>query len=190
MTTMASQITSLIDAYSIVYSDADRRKHQSSASLAFVWGIHRDRWISRAKGQLRGICFHLMTSSWHTKWSADLMPNKAYFRGTMSWHKNALGVLWNWNSPITVVLAWTKCSANNEVTGNFRRQGAHVNVTVMVSESNQARRFDYSRFLNLTISFIHHPDIIITEDKTMFLEDKTLQLTLQGEQTLHFQRFV
>ena len=48
----------------IVYSDVDQRKHQSSASLAFVWGIHRDRWTSRAKGQLRGKCFHLMTSSW------------------------------------------------------------------------------------------------------------------------------
>ena len=47
-----------------VYSDADQRKHQSSKSLAFVWGIHRDRWIPRTKGQLRGKCFHLMTSSW------------------------------------------------------------------------------------------------------------------------------
>ena len=41
----------------------DQRKHQSSASLAFVWGIHRDRWIPRTNGQLRGKCFHLMTSS-------------------------------------------------------------------------------------------------------------------------------
>ena len=63
MTTMASQINSLTVVYSTVYSDADQRKHQSSASLAFVWGIHRDRWIPRTKGQLRGKCFHLMTSS-------------------------------------------------------------------------------------------------------------------------------
>ena len=41
MTTMASQITSLTVVYSTVYSDADQRKHQSSASLAFVRGIHR-----------------------------------------------------------------------------------------------------------------------------------------------------
>ena len=41
MTTMASQITSLTVVYSIVYSGADQRKHQSSASLAFVRGIHR-----------------------------------------------------------------------------------------------------------------------------------------------------
>ena len=64
MTTMAAQITILTVVYSTVYSDANQRKHQSSASLAFVWGIHRDRWIPRTKGQLRGKCFHLMTSSW------------------------------------------------------------------------------------------------------------------------------
>ena len=63
MSPVASQITSLTVVYSTVYSEADQRKHQSSASLAFVWGIHRDRWIPRTKGQLRGKCFHLMTSS-------------------------------------------------------------------------------------------------------------------------------
>ena len=41
MGTMASQITSLAIVYSIVYSSADQRKHQSSASLTFVRGIHR-----------------------------------------------------------------------------------------------------------------------------------------------------
>ena len=38
---MASQITSLTIVYSAVYSGADQSKHQSSASLAFVRGIHR-----------------------------------------------------------------------------------------------------------------------------------------------------
>ena len=41
MSAMASQITSLMIVYSIVYSGADQRKHQSSASLAFLSGIHR-----------------------------------------------------------------------------------------------------------------------------------------------------
>ena len=41
MGTLASQTTSLIIVYSTVYSGADQRKHQSSASLAFVRGIHR-----------------------------------------------------------------------------------------------------------------------------------------------------
>ena len=41
MGAIASQITSLTVFYSTVYLDADQRKHQSSASLAFVRGIHR-----------------------------------------------------------------------------------------------------------------------------------------------------
>ena len=39
--------------YSTVYSDADQGKHESSTSLAFVWGNHRGP-----------VCFPLMTSSW------------------------------------------------------------------------------------------------------------------------------
>ena len=38
---MASQITNLTIVYSTAYIDVDQRKHQSSASLAFVRGIHR-----------------------------------------------------------------------------------------------------------------------------------------------------
>ena len=41
MGTIASQITSLTIVYSAVYSGANQRKHQRSASLAFVRGIHR-----------------------------------------------------------------------------------------------------------------------------------------------------
>ena len=41
MGTIASQITSLTSVYWTIYSDADQRKHQRSASLAFGWGIHR-----------------------------------------------------------------------------------------------------------------------------------------------------
>ena len=42
-----------------------------------MWGIHRDRWIPRTKGQLRGKCFHLMTSSWDwlSSWWLDI-PSK------------------------------------------------------------------------------------------------------------------
>ena len=41
MSSMAFHITSLATVYPTVDSGADQRKHQSSASLAFVWGIHR-----------------------------------------------------------------------------------------------------------------------------------------------------
>ena len=40
ISTMAFQITSLTIVYLTVYSGADQRKHQSSASLAFVWETH------------------------------------------------------------------------------------------------------------------------------------------------------
>ena len=41
MSAMASQITGISTVYSTVCSGADKRKFQSSASLAFVRGIHR-----------------------------------------------------------------------------------------------------------------------------------------------------
>ena len=41
MGAIASQITSLTIVHSIFFSDADRRKHQRSASLAFMRGFHR-----------------------------------------------------------------------------------------------------------------------------------------------------
>ena len=41
MGAMASQITSLAIVFSPGYSGTDQGKHQSSASLAFVRGIHR-----------------------------------------------------------------------------------------------------------------------------------------------------
>ena len=63
MSPMASQITSLAIVYSIIYSGADQRKHQSSASLAFVRGIHRWPENSPHKGPVMRKMFPLMTSS-------------------------------------------------------------------------------------------------------------------------------
>ena len=64
MGAMASQITSLMNAYSTINSGTDQRKHQSSVSLAFVWEFTGDQWIPRTNGQSHGKCFQLMTSSW------------------------------------------------------------------------------------------------------------------------------
>ena len=64
MGTMASQITSLTIVYSTVCSGAEQRKHQSSASLAFVRGIHRGPVNSTQKWPVMRKIFHLMTSSW------------------------------------------------------------------------------------------------------------------------------
>ena len=80
MGVMAYQITSLTVVYSIVYSGADQRKHQSSASLAFERGIHRSpvnsphKWpVTRKMFPFDNVIMHiisyierhiLLTSSW------------------------------------------------------------------------------------------------------------------------------
>ena len=66
-----SQITSLTSVYPTVYSGADQRKPQSSASLAFVWGIQRSSGPvnSPHKGPVTRKYFHLITSSWQNETS-------------------------------------------------------------------------------------------------------------------------
>ena len=62
MNAMGSQFTCPTIVYSTVYSDADQRKHQSSASLAFVRGIHRWPVNSSYKGPVM-FPFHDVISS-------------------------------------------------------------------------------------------------------------------------------
>ena len=50
MGAIASPITSLVGVCSAVWLGSDQRKHQSPASLAFVWGIHRRPVNSPHKG--------------------------------------------------------------------------------------------------------------------------------------------
>ena len=90
MGAVASQITSLTIVYSSVYSGADQRKHQSSASLAFVRGIHRSPVNAPHKGPVTRrkmfpfgdvimcLCAHVLT--WYT---CDLGREKA--SSTLKW---------------------------------------------------------------------------------------------------------
>ena len=65
MSAMVSQITSLAIVYSTVNTGTDQRKHQSSASLAFVRWIHRWPVISPHKGPVTRKMFwwrhHILT---------------------------------------------------------------------------------------------------------------------------------
>ena len=56
MGTVASEITSLTIVYTTVYSDADQSKHQSSASLAHVCGIHRGP-VNSSNAEFVSICW-------------------------------------------------------------------------------------------------------------------------------------
>ena len=67
MSAIASQITSLTIVCSTVYSDADQRKHHSSALLAFGRGIHRGPVNSPHKWPVTRKMFPLMTSSWYER---------------------------------------------------------------------------------------------------------------------------
>ena len=64
MSAIAAHITSLTILYSTVYPGADQSKHQSSASLAFVWGIHRGPVNSPHKWPVTRKMFPFDDKSW------------------------------------------------------------------------------------------------------------------------------
>ena len=63
MRVRGSQIIGVLMFCPTLYSSADQRKHESSASPAFVRGIHR--WQIDSPHKVTRKCFHLMTSSWY-----------------------------------------------------------------------------------------------------------------------------
>ena len=84
MGAMASQITSLTIVYSTVYSDADQRKHQSSASLAFaVTGEFAAQMASNAENVSIWSCHHefmnldMISSLWLPHTTKVLSPTDA-----------------------------------------------------------------------------------------------------------------
>ena len=111
----ASQITSLTIVYSTIHSGPDQRKHKSSASLAFVRGIHRWQVNSPHKWQVTRkmfpfddvimyfpICFAaiMLRFSWHrSNTNRELDPIWTPTRPMFA--------LWGpiWNSPVLVTLA-------------------------------------------------------------------------------------
>ena len=74
---IASQITSLAIVYSTVYSGTGQRKHQSSASLAFVRGIHRRPVISPHKWPVTRKRFSFDDVIMSTKFSQNYMGREA-----------------------------------------------------------------------------------------------------------------
>ena len=110
MGTIASQITSLTIVYSTVYSDADKKKHQSSASLAFVRGIHRGpvnsphKWPVTRKMFFDDVTMIVMIwaiLAWYMERSIDLAKrmmrqhsncNKWYLLSDIFWNFHAVTI--------------------------------------------------------------------------------------------------
>ena len=84
MGAIASQITSRIIVYSTVYSDADQRKHQSTALLAFVWGIHRGPVNSPHKWPVTRKMFpfdDVIMLMWFTAWAGQSYIQDIGYKG-------------------------------------------------------------------------------------------------------------
>ena len=103
---IASQITSLTIVYSIVYSDADQRKHLSSASLALVRGIHRGQVTSPHKWPVTRkmfpfddvIMFVLNVSLWFKNIRTDLFDLSGLFVRLASLTLVVTVEVWEWIS--------------------------------------------------------------------------------------------
>ena len=95
---IASQITSLTIVYSIVYSGADQRKHQSSTSLAFVRGIHQGPVNSPHKGPVTWKMFPFdMVPTGSDEWK--LRTFQGPFQDQISHYKDFYGEFHNANIP-------------------------------------------------------------------------------------------
>ena len=85
MDTIASLITSFTIVYSTVYSGVDQRKHQSSASLAFVRGIHRGPVNSPHKWPVTRNMFPfddvIMNSCWYKMIPDRILPEFIHDEG-------------------------------------------------------------------------------------------------------------
>ena len=95
MGVIASQITSLTTVYSTVYSDADQRKHQSSASLAFVRVIYRwpmnspHKWpVTRKMFPFDGVIMVYPFYKQARKHYAVLCAFSIYMYMLSQWHHN------------------------------------------------------------------------------------------------------
>ena len=131
MDAIASQITSLTIVYSIVYSDAHQRKHQSSASLAFVQGIHRGPVNSPHKWPVTRKMFPLddviMWCESASHWWIAIMRGQLY---------GALVSL--------CCLTQRSCWTNSRAAGDMRSRDAHVkdNITQRGAEIFESDRHE------------------------------------------------
>ena len=127
MGTIASQITSLTIVYSTVYSGADQRKHQGSASLAFVRGIHRGPVNSPHKWPVTGKMFPFDDVIMKTKvcfWFLPISWRYFYTTAQRSWS----GVCWN-NFFVLNILTYQQMNYHFwEVTKSFEEKYVSIRI--------------------------------------------------------------
>ena len=125
---------------------AKQRKHQSSASLAFVGRIHRLPLNSPKKGQKRGKCLHLMTSS--CEYRTPTTTNVHVLLGfSLRWRHNARDGVSN-HQPHDCLLNVSFRHRSNK-TSKLRVTGLCVG-----NSPGTAQRASYAE--NVSISWRHH----------------------------------
>ena len=99
MGAIASQITGLTIVYSIVIQTQIKESIRAPRHWPLCGEFTGDRWIPRTNGQLRGKCFHLMTSSWDM--GEKLHPTKHCIMASLIGNISALLTLYAGNSAVT-----------------------------------------------------------------------------------------
>ena len=126
MGTIASQITSPTIVYSTVYSDADQRKHQSSASLAYVRGIHRGPVNSPQMASNAG-----NVSIW---WRHHVLHDRVYRRGYNRYLTSYISLLtWSRHKCMVIVrLLAIDCDVIPECKLSEWNTGRYVKIIVFI----------------------------------------------------------
>ena len=125
MSSMVSQIASLMIVYSTVYSGADQRKHQSSVSLASVRGIHRWLVNSPHKGPVMRKMFPFHDIIMH-----GCQGNGAYRSGYISVTNMSGMHTWNRHCKLfvtmKVIISWLWISMITLSNGNIFHATGHL----------------------------------------------------------------
>ena len=141
MGAMVSQITSLTIVYSAVHSYPDQRKHQSSASLAFVRGIHRRPLKSPRKWPVPQKMFpfdDVIMKDAHYKDEAVFRPSNIY-NGYRFTGKTA-SIYWN-------VPPWVRCSPEQ----NGRHFADDILKYILMKKSEPLPELNMTHFTDVNI---------------------------------------
>ena len=133
MSAIASQITGVSIVCSTVCSGADKRKHQSSASPAFVRGIHRSPVDSPHEGSVARKMFLFDNNTWWRHQMETFSAILAICAGNSpvpvnSPHKG------QWHGTLMFSLIYTRINGwvNTSEAGDLIRHRAHYDVTLMM----------------------------------------------------------
>ena len=146
MSMMPIQITNLAIAYSTVYPGADQRKYRSSASLAFVRGIHRWPWREIYGNGFRYISsqmiYHITLSTVQVPATGSAHDDVIKWKHFPRYWLFVRGIHWSpVNSPhkgqwrgalmFSLICAWTSDWVNNGKTGDLKCHRPHYDVIVI-----------------------------------------------------------